>query len=193
MVGRVRCGVLFHLYHPPKFEVVSVPMHFLPTAPSMSGLYGVDDFDANGNFISLLPGGEGIPPSYPHPSGELFYPVSSTGNGQFHPINRINWDDPSLYTMQLTRNEIETLTHNIPATNIQTDIPTLPELPPACTPSPQPSGTSSHDDGSRSPTEREVPDTSGEMPKSLREANCPPGQRGTQHEQLSALERHHLD
>ncbi|KAG1790130.1 uncharacterized protein HD556DRAFT_1446482 [Suillus plorans] len=104
----------------------------------MSGLYGVDDFDANGNF---------------------------------HSINRINWDDPSLYTMQLTRDEIEALTHDIPATNIQTDIPTLPELPPARTPSPQPFGTSSHDDGSWSPTEREVPDTSGEMPKSLREAN----------------------
>ncbi|KAG1777837.1 hypothetical protein EV702DRAFT_1221191 [Suillus placidus] len=99
-------------------------------APSMS-LYVADDFDANGDFI-LTRDFSGV-------SGDDFDPVSSTGSERVPNINQINWDDPSLYTMPLTNDEIAALTKDIAATNI----PTIPELPapPARTPSPQPSPT----------------------------------------------------
>jgi hypothetical protein len=180
--------------HTPKFEVGSAPTRLLPTAPSMSYLYGADDFDANGDFISteglldLLPGNEGMPLNHPH--------SSSAGSRQFPSFDEVNWDDPSLYTMPLTKEEILALTYDIATTNVQTNVPTYPELPtarlpspPARTPSPQPfrpelppARTSSQsrdegspsptiasrDEGSPSPTTAEVPDTSKET---FRDAN----------------------
>ncbi|KAG1842322.1 hypothetical protein C8R48DRAFT_679071 [Suillus tomentosus] len=127
-----------------------------------------DDFDANGNFISTsrfldpLARGEDTPPG----EGGRHIPL----------INNIDWNDPSLYTMPLTHDEIAALTHDIVATNHP-----LPELPPpthvagastspARTPSPKPSEI--HDQGPVSPTQSEVSDTSREVPELLqREAN----------------------
>ncbi|KAG1900423.1 uncharacterized protein F5891DRAFT_1227064 [Suillus fuscotomentosus] len=127
-----------------------------------------DDFDANGNFISTgrfldpLARGEDTPPG----EGGRHIPL----------INNIDWNDPSLYTMPLTHDEIAALTRDIAATNHP-----LPELPPpthvagastssACTPSPKPSEI--HDQGLVSPTQSEVSDTSREVPELLqREAN----------------------
>ncbi|KAG1728935.1 hypothetical protein EDB19DRAFT_1939609 [Suillus lakei] len=162
----------------PNSEVGSPSTLCLPTAPSMSYLYMADDFDANGNFIST--GGL---------SGDGFDPVSSTGSERVPNINQIDWDDPSLYIMPLTNDEIAALTKDIAATNI----PTIPELPtpPARTPSPQPSPTEAVDIAATyiptipelptpsartpspqpSPTEAEVPDTIVEIPESIREAN----------------------
>lgn len=148
---------------------VSTLTEFLLTVSNMSYLYSADDFDANGNFIStgrfldLLARGEDTPPS-----GE--------GGSHIRLINNINWNDPSLYTMPLTDDEIAALTHDIAATNHP-----LPELPPpthvagastspARTPSPKPSEI--HDQGPVSPTQSEVSDTSREVPELLqREAN----------------------
>jgi hypothetical protein len=152
--------------HTPKFEVGSAPMRLLPTVPSMSYLYGADDFDANGDFISteclldLLPGNEGMPLNHPH--------SLSAGSRQFPSFDKVNWDDPSLYTMPLTKEEILALTYDIATTNVQTNVPTYPELPtarlpspPAHTPSPQPfcpelpparMSSQSRDEGSPSPT-----------------------------------------
>lgn len=150
-------------------NLASTLTEFLLTVSNMSYLYSADDFDANGNFIStgrfldLLARGEDTPPS-----GE--------GGSHIRLINNINWNDPSLYTMPLTDDEIAALTHDIAATNHP-----LPELPPpthvagastspARTPSPKPSEI--HDQGPVSPTQSEVSDTSREVPELLqREAN----------------------
>ncbi|KAG1843317.1 hypothetical protein F4604DRAFT_1938263 [Suillus subluteus] len=174
------------IHYTPNFEVVSAPALFLLTTPSMSYLYEANDFDANGDFISttdwldLLPGGEGMPPN---PLDDGSFPVSNAGSRQFPLFDKVNWDDPNLYTMPLTKDELLALTYDVAASNVQTNIPTYPELPPARTPSPQPFSpellpactpspqhfvTSSHDEGSPGSTEAEVLDASRE---SLREAN----------------------
>lgn len=150
-------------------NLASTLTEFLLTVSNMSYLYSADNFDANGNFIStgrfldLLARGEDTPPS-----GE--------GGSHIRLINNINWNDPSLYTMPLTDDEIAALTHDIAATNHP-----LPELPPpthvagastscARTPSPKPSEI--HDQGPVSPTQSEVSDTSREVPELLqRKAN----------------------
>ncbi|KAG0701647.1 hypothetical protein DFH29DRAFT_1000066 [Suillus ampliporus] len=130
----------------------------------MTSLYCAEDFDADGNFISggglmdLLAGGEGV---LPYPSGDEFCPISSSAVPS---INEINWDDPSLYTMPLTSDEIAAITEDITATNTS--------VPPAHTPSPQPFETSTRDlEGSRSATEAEIPGTGEQMLESLRKGN----------------------
>ncbi|KAG1856397.1 hypothetical protein DFJ58DRAFT_727236 [Suillus subalutaceus] len=109
----------------------------------MSNLYSADDFDANGNFIS---------------TGKLS-DLLATDEGHIPSIDEINWDDPSLYTMPLTSNEIAALTYDIAATNRQLpELPPPPHVagtssPPAHTPSPNPSEIC--DEGMLSPTHSE--------------------------------------
>ncbi|KAG2034626.1 hypothetical protein BDR03DRAFT_1013242 [Suillus americanus] len=126
----------------------------------MSNLYSADSFDANGNFIST----------------RKLLDFLATDKGHIPSIDDINWDDPSLYSMPLTRDEIEALTYDIAATNCP--LPELPppphvasmSAPPAHTPSPGPSEFC--DEGMLSPTHSEVPDASGGVKESLqREAN----------------------
>ncbi|KAG0696203.1 hypothetical protein DFH29DRAFT_1004750 [Suillus ampliporus] len=113
-IHRVCCTQTPGFFISSTFEFVSTLTQFLPTVPRMTNLYCAEDFDADGNFISggafmdLLAGGEGV---LPYPSGDEFYPISSSG--PVPSINEINWNDPSLYTMPLTSDEIAAITEDI--------------------------------------------------------------------------------
>ncbi|KAG1863225.1 hypothetical protein DFJ58DRAFT_725122 [Suillus subalutaceus] len=79
----------------------------------MSFIYSADDFDINGNFVST----------------GRFQDLPNEGNGltgHVPSFNEIDWNDPALYTMPLTSDEIAAIMSN---TNNS-----LPNLPPGLPP-----------------------------------------------------------
>ncbi|KAG2030177.1 hypothetical protein BDR03DRAFT_1017440 [Suillus americanus] len=123
----------------------------------MSYLYSADDFDINGNFVptghfqDLLTKDEGL-------------------TGHIPLFDEVNWDDPVLYTMSLTSDEIAAIISNTPGT----ELPHLPAPPSVANSSPHLPTPPPVANSFPNPPSRQLPETRSPSPERsalLREAN----------------------
>ncbi|KAG1885847.1 uncharacterized protein F5891DRAFT_989457 [Suillus fuscotomentosus] len=111
----------------------SAHQQFFTTPTTMSYIYYANDCEGDSNFTNT--------------TSTRYFPdlltESEDPDDEFLSINEIDWDNPALYTMPLTSDEIAALTSNTTATNNTPQLPTpslvtnshpdLPATPPVTT------------------------------------------------------------